>query len=63
MGYAADFEEEGYGDEADFNIQSDADQMNFISSRHTQQNYMPLRRQNQNIRVRGRGYGRGSRPN
>jgi hypothetical protein len=35
MGYAADFEEEGYGDE-DFNIETDANQMNFISSRQTQ---------------------------
>jgi len=26
MGYSADFEEEGYGDEADFNIESNGDQ-------------------------------------
>ena len=31
-GYAADFDE-NYGDETDYNIESDANQMNFISSR------------------------------
>ena len=44
MGYAADFEEEVYGDETDYNIQSDANQMNFVSSRPNTMNYTPLRR-------------------
>ena len=59
LGYAADFEE-GYGDETEFNIQSDHNDMNFVSARS---NFVPLRRQNHNFRVRGRAFGRGQRPN
>lgn len=62
MGYAADFEE-GYGDETEYNIESNDNQMNFVSSRAT---YNPLRtknRTNSNFIVRegvfNRGRGRG----
>lgn len=60
LGYAADFEE-GYGDETEYNIESNANQMNFVSSRA---NYNPLRnktRTNNNFIVREGVVGRGRR--
>lgn len=60
MGYTADFEE-GYGDETEFNIESDSNQLNFVSSRVT---YNPLRsknRTNNNFIVRESVFGRGGR--